>query len=66
MSAITDRLAPAMLLAFCVAGCADIERKSGQFSAALPYPITEGTRVETPDNPLECVPYARARSGIQF
>jgi hypothetical protein len=54
-----------MVLTFCVAGCASVS-ESGRFGVALPFPVTEGTRVEIPENPLECVPYARARSGIQL
>ena len=30
----------------------------------MPAPETLGTRVETPPKPLECVPYARMRSGV--
>jgi|SRR5579862_5200008 len=48
-----------VLCALGAAGCA-----SDREFAALPSPDTEGTRVETPTQPLECVPYARARSGV--
>ncbi len=65
MMGIAHRLAAATLLAFCVAGCASDE-EYGRSSFALPAPVTEGTRVETPAHPLECVPYARARSGVQL
>jgi len=52
----------ALLCALGAAGCAS----SGDREVAdLPLsPTTEGTRVETPSQPLECVPYARARSGL--
>lgn len=63
MMGIAHRLAATMLAALCLAGCAGGEEYS-RTSLELPAPVTEGTRVETPAHPLECVPYARARSGV--
>lgn len=65
MTVIVDRLAVVALLAFCLAGCASNDGYD-RSTLALPSPVTEGTRVETPPHPLECVPYARARSGVQL
>jgi hypothetical protein len=65
MSGIKERLATAILLALCVAGCTSMS-ESDRAGSVLPFPVTDWTRVETPHNPLECVPYARARSGIQL
>jgi surface antigen len=36
----------------------------GATSGNLPAPYIKDTRVVTPDSPLECVAYARSRSGI--
>jgi hypothetical protein len=63
MTGTANRLVTAMLLLFCLAGCAS---ETGSPGTSLPFPVTEGTRVETPENPLECVPYARMRSGVQL
>ncbi|HTT85173.1 MAG TPA: CHAP domain-containing protein [Rhizomicrobium sp.] len=65
MKGIADRLAASAALALCLAGCASVSETSSAVSA-LPAPTTDGTRVETPASPLECVPYARARSGVQL
>lgn len=57
------RAATAIFCALGAAGCAtsgDDEFRLGQLGA----PAAEGTHVETPARPLECVPYARARSGV--
>jgi surface antigen len=50
------RLATAALFAGALAGCAS----SSDYSARSDY----GATIQTPDMPNECVPYARARSGI--
>jgi hypothetical protein len=51
------------LCALAIAGCASTGDR--EWSGNPPEsPATEGTRVETPAQPLECVPYARARSGL--
>jgi hypothetical protein len=63
VTALAIRLAALALIALGLVGCAS-DSETGR--ARLPYPVTEGTRVETPSSPLECVPYARARSGIQL
>ncbi len=64
MVGIARRLVATILLALCVAGCAG--EQYDRSALALPRPVTEGTHIETPDHPLECVPYARARSGVQL
>jgi hypothetical protein len=65
LTGIVHRLVATTLLAFCVAGCAS-DAEYSRSALALPAPVTDGTRVETPTHPLECVPYARAHSGIQL
>lgn len=51
-------------LALAAAGCAGT---SDTFvSNESPGQDFAGARVETPANPLECVPYARARSGVRL
>lgn len=63
MQSLALRATAALLCALGAAGCAS----SGDNELAadlLPYPATDGTHVETPAQPLECVPYARARSGL--
>jgi hypothetical protein len=64
MTEIAVRLAAMALIAICLAGCASEE--TDRRSSGLPFPVTEGTHVEIPDSPLECVPYARTRSGVQL
>jgi len=57
------RTAAVLLCALGAFGCAS----SGDREVAsdvLSSPAIEGTRVETPAQPMECVPYARARSGL--
>ena len=57
------RCAAILVCALSVAGCAS----SGDNEIGrnfLPSPATEGTHIETPAQPLECVPYARSRSGV--
>ena len=56
------RAAAAASLCLALAGCAS----SSGFHTSFDEPNTHGTRVETPDKPLECVPFARARSGINI
>jgi hypothetical protein len=59
----TLRAAAALFCALGAAGCAssdDPEFRVGQLGA----PETGGTHVETPARPIECVPYARLRSGV--
>jgi hypothetical protein len=57
------RIAAAVLCALSAAGCASSDDR--ELSAdLLGAPETKGTRVETPSHPLECVPYARSRSGL--
>jgi hypothetical protein len=65
MRGIAHRLAATALLAFCLAGCAS-DDEYRHTARGLPVPVTDGTRVETPEHPLECVPYARARSGVKL
>ena len=55
--------AAALLCALGAAGCASTG--NSEYSAdLLPSPATEGTHVETPSQPVQCVPYARERSGV--
>jgi hypothetical protein len=65
MAGIGLRFAAAALSALGAAGCAGTP-DAGYDTAglALSAPSTEGTRIETPPAPLECVPYARTRSGV--
>jgi hypothetical protein len=57
------RTAVALLWAVSAAGCAS--SGDNEFQAdLLGRPSTRGTRVEAPPHPMECVPYARARSGL--
>jgi hypothetical protein len=61
------RLAAAACFSLALAGCATTPDMHLANSLGERYggrPETRGTRVETPDKPLECVPYARARSGV--
>src|ERR1700727_926713 len=51
------------LLSLLAAGCASTP-EWGTTSGNLPAPYIKDTRVVTPDAPLECVPYARTRSGV--
>jgi surface antigen len=51
----------ALLCALGAAGCAS--SGDGEYSA-MPSPATQGTHVETPSQPVQCVPYARERSGV--
>ncbi|HEX3666367.1 MAG TPA: CHAP domain-containing protein [Rhizomicrobium sp.] len=65
MMGIAYRLTTAAMVALCLAGCASDDEYT-RSAMGLPRPATRGTRVETPEHPLECVPYARARSGVQL
>src|SRR5579862_4037745 len=52
-----------LLCALGIGGCAS--SGSNELSSdLLGAPDTEGTHIETPARPLECVAYARARSGV--
>ena len=63
MRSLALRAAAALLWAFGAAGCASSDDE--QFAPdPLGAPETSGTHVETPSKPLECVPYARTRSGV--
>jgi len=57
------RLATAALLAGALAGCATSPEV--RYSDVGNRP-TYGAKIQTPDMPNECVPYARARSGISI
>ncbi len=56
------RLAVAATLAGGLAACAS---SSGERTTNLPSEAREGA-VTTPDKPLQCVPYARAKSGVSI
>jgi CHAP domain-containing protein len=56
------RFAAAALFSLSLAGCAS----TSGFDLADNAPDTRGTHVEAPPKPLECVPYARARSGLKI
>ncbi|MGH6878488.1 MAG: CHAP domain-containing protein [Rhizomicrobium sp.] len=61
------RFAAVAMSVLGMAGCAgapDGIYEAG--NAILSTPSTRGTRIESPATPLECVPYARARSGVQL
>jgi hypothetical protein len=67
MKRIAVRLAAAIIPALGAAGCASAPGGNYETaSALLPSPSTSGVRIETPKTPLECVPYARARSGVRL
>jgi surface antigen len=57
------RLATAALFAGVLAGCATSPEV--RYSSVADRP-TYGAKIENPDMPNECVPYARARSGISI
>ncbi len=55
------------LVALVGAGCANMSDGDFAANAVARYdPSTGGARVETPPVPVECVPYARARSGLRL
>lgn len=56
-----SRLAAAVSLSLTLAACASSDNSIG--TSELPAPV-RGARVETPQSPLQCVPYARTRSGV--
>ncbi len=67
MKGTSFRFVMAAVLALGAAGCVstpgqDFEGPDLHSSA----PSTEGASIETPSRPLECVPYARARSGVSL
>jgi hypothetical protein len=55
------RLAAAVSFSLALAACASTGSVPSSPEGTAPV---HGARVETPSKPLECVPYARARSGI--
>jgi hypothetical protein len=57
------RLAAAVCCSLTLAACASTG--GGSYGPEGVAPV-RGARVETPDKPLQCVPYARARSGISI
>jgi hypothetical protein len=57
------RFAAAALIAVSAAGCASSSYENGR---SFPVAVTEGTKVEIPQHPMECVPYARMRSGVEL
>lgn len=58
------RSAAATLVALALVGCASTQEFVENDDLSLPAPKTNGTRIEVPSKPLECVPYARLRSGV--
>lgn len=62
MTGARVRIACAIALALGAAGCASAPDDGIDLYSSAP--ATEGARVETPPAPMECVPYARMRSGI--
>jgi hypothetical protein len=67
MKGASFRFVAVAMLALGAAGCAsapDDDFGSGDLRGLAPS--TEGASVETPSTPVECVPYARARSGISL
>jgi hypothetical protein len=59
------RVAAVVLGALAAAGCATSNDRD-RAAELVGRPQTQGTRVEMPPHPLECVPYARARSGLML
>ncbi|HEX4080109.1 MAG TPA: CHAP domain-containing protein [Rhizomicrobium sp.] len=67
MQRVALRLAAAIILVLSAVGCAGVPGGNyGSPGTVLPAPSTAGVRIETPRTPLECVPYARARSGVRL
>jgi hypothetical protein len=55
----------ALVFGLAVAGCATAPESAYDSSAELDgAPSTKGARIVTPRVPVECVPYARQRSGV--
>jgi hypothetical protein len=65
MARAVVRVAGIVLLGLAAAGCATAP-EPGYESSSNPEgaPSTHGARIVTPRLPLECVPYARERSGV--
>jgi surface antigen len=61
MSGAYARTAVLVVWALAAAGCAS---SPDEYSGALPSESADSARIETPSTPLECVPYARTRSGV--
>ena len=61
MAGSLPRLAAALSLSLALAACASTHDDLFNPDGIAPV---RGARVETPRTPLQCVPYARARSGI--
>jgi hypothetical protein len=57
------RLAAAVSFSLALAACAPTGGSYGPEGAG---PVVRSARVETPPKPLQCVPYARERSGISI
>jgi hypothetical protein len=57
------RAAAALFCALATAGCASSGDQEFRVDR-LGSPATGGTHIETPSRPVECVPYARLRSGV--
>ncbi len=67
MKGASFRIVAVAMLALGAAGCAsapDDDFDNADLRGVAPS--TEGASIETPSTPLECVPYARARSGISL
>lgn len=60
MSSVYPRLAAALSLSLALAACAS---ETPLENSELPAPV-RGARIEAPPAPLQCVPYARSRSGV--
>lgn len=60
------RLAAAVSLSFALADCASTGNDTAFSEKGISASTLRGARVETPAQPLQCVPYARARSGISI
>jgi len=60
------RFAAAASFPFLLAACSGSPGVPSSFQGPLPEPIIAGTHIEMPDRPTECVPYARARSGVDI
>jgi len=58
------RLTAAVSLAFALADCASTNRGGFYSENDVATSSLRGARIETPAAPLQCVPYARARSGL--
>jgi hypothetical protein len=63
MTGALARVGAIILLGLAAAGCATAPGSDYESDLA-PAPSTNGTRIVTPRVPLECVAYARKRSGV--